>query len=85
MNYNLTELEKQVLTEIKKQDGNGEYILESEFKSQYLSILMITVPNKILRGVLSSLVKKDFIEIEETEEDSLLILKDKAIEYYKTV
>lgn len=82
MNHNLTDLEKQLLNEIAKQDGNGECIMESDFKSQYLSILMITIPNKILRGVLSSLVKKEFIEVFEQDGDSLIELKQNAIEYY---
>jgi hypothetical protein len=80
---NLTDLEKQLLSEIVKKDGNGEYILESDLKSQYLSILDITIPNKILRGVLSSLVKKGYIKVSEDEGDSLIMLKDLAIEYYK--
>lgn len=85
----LTELEKQLLNEISLKDGNGEYILESDFKSQYLSILNITIPNKILRGVLSSLIKKEYIRVKNIVDgdinDSEIILKDKAIEYYKSV
>lgn len=85
MNHNLTQLEKQVLSEIKKQDGNGEYILQSDFKSQYLSILIITVPNNILRGVLSSLVKKGYIGITYEEDDSLIELKDLGINYLESL
>lgn len=79
---NLTELEIQTLKEIKAQDGNGEYILQSDFKSQYLSILSITTPYKQLRGILSSLIKKGYIEITYEEDDSLIELKQKAIDYY---
>lgn len=78
----LTKLEKQALREIKEKDGNGECILDSPFKSQYLSILNITIPYKQLRGILSSLVKKGYIAICQQDEDSVIELQDKAIEYY---
>jgi len=87
MENSLTKLEKQVLSEIKAQDGNGEYILESDFKEQYLSILSITIPYKVLRGVLSSLIKKDYIEVYQEDDnrgvESVIKLKQKAIDYYQ--
>ena len=83
----LTALEVQVLDEISQEDGNGDCILDSELevKQQYLSILNITLPTKQLRGVLSSLVKKGYIEIYDDEEgyDSILRITNKYIKYYR--
>lgn len=83
---NLTTLEIQVLNEIAAEDGNGECILEDAiFRRQYLSILNITVPHKQLRGVLSSLVKKGYIEMHESADspnDRLVYVTDKFVEYH---
>lgn len=81
-NENLTKLEKQVLFDICQEDGNGEYIMESYFHSQYLSVLLIDLPMTQLRGVLASLVKKGYIELKKDEFDTILIITDKYIEYY---
>lgn len=80
---NLTKLEIQVLNEMANRSGWGEYILEE--RSQYLSMLDITVPMRRLRGVLSSLIKKGYIEMWQDEDvpgETVVYVTDKFIEYH---
>ena len=77
MNVKLTNLEKQVINEMIQKDGNGEYILDTG--GQYLSVLGITLSMKQLRGVLSSLVKKELIEIDNDEYGTIINITDNFI------
>lgn len=79
---NLTALEIKTLEEIFSENGNGEYIMENYNKREYLSILLITTPNEILRGVLSSLIKKGYISISKNEIDSIITIEKLGEEYY---
>lgn len=60
---NLTNLERKVIEILREPNGNGEIIDTNN--SDYISLFSFGIDNKILRGVLSSLVKKNIIIIEE--------------------
>jgi hypothetical protein len=65
----LTKLEKEVLTVLREPNGNGNKI-DTEY-ADYLCIFCFGLDNKVLRGVLSSLVKKGLIVIESEEVDDI--------------
>jgi hypothetical protein len=83
-NMNLTALEEKTMIEIGSEDGNGEYIRNSGFHEQYMSILWFTTPMQQLRGVFASLVKKGLIEIIEDEYDNLIKVTDLGLKYLET-
>lgn len=58
---NLTELEREVVKVLREPNGNGTEI--DNKTSDYLNVFCFGIDSKILRGVLSSLVKKNIIEI----------------------
>lgn len=78
----LTNLEIQTLNDIRT-DDNGEDIVDTG--SQYLCLLRTTIPNKTLRGVLSSLVKKGYIKVYGDAKETAIEIQEKAIEYYNSL
>lgn len=60
---NLTDLEKKVIKVLREPNGNGETIDTNN--ADYISLFNFEIDNKILRGVLSSLVKKNIIVLSE--------------------
>jgi hypothetical protein len=80
----LTDLEIQTLNDIRI-DDNGEDIVDTE--SQYLCLLNTTIPNKTLRGVLASLVKKEYIKVYNDDEarETSIEIQEKAISYYNSL
>ena len=78
----LTELEKEIMIAITK-DTFYENDLESQIWTDCF-LDDIKMDNKIARGVLSSLVKKGYIEV-TSGEDSILCFTEKGKEYMKEV
>lgn len=64
---NLTELEREVVKVLREPNGNGTEI--DNKTRDYLSLFWFDIDSKILRGVLSSLVKKNIIEIGYDQND----------------
>lgn len=60
-NMNFTELEKSVMETLSHPNGNGEMVGINQ--GDYLELWGFDIPNEVLRGVLSSLVKKDIIQL----------------------
>lgn len=60
---NLTELEKRVIKVLREPNGNGTEI--DTFTEDYISLFNFGIDNRVLRGVLSSLVKKELIILAE--------------------
>lgn len=65
----LTELEKVAMNVLANPNGNGE-VIDTEY-ADYIEIFNFPIENKLLRGVLSSLVKKGFISIEYDDVDDI--------------
>lgn len=65
----LTELEKVAMDVLANPNGNGETI-DTEY-ADYIEIFNFPIENKLLRGVLSSLVKKGFVIIEYDDVDDI--------------
>lgn len=66
---NLTELERRVLKVLGEPNGNGTEIDTVTY--DYLCLFCFYLDNKILRGVLSSLVKKGLIVIDSEGVDDI--------------
>ena len=65
MDLKYTELEKSVMETLSHPNGNGEMVGVNS--GDYLELWDFKIENKILRGVLSSLVKKDIIKVYDWE------------------
>jgi len=81
MNNGFTEMELQVLNALMKEDGNGEFLINSNGGEQYLTVLNIDINHKQLRGVLGSLVKKGYLTMGVDENDSFISITDKYRAY----
>lgn len=87
--YLFTDLENEVLKTLSNANGNGNYI-DTDY-SDYIEIFNFTISDKVLRGVLSSLVKKNIIVIEYDDVDDIGLMSTvkfteegyKISEYYR--
>ena len=70
-NVNLKKKKKEVLKTLSEPNGNGTVIGTNKFEYDYLCIFCFSIDNKTLRGVLSSLVKKELIIIESEGVDDI--------------
>jgi DNA-binding MarR family transcriptional regulator len=74
-NESLTVMEMDILKCMAEDNGNGENILRNGF-GEYVSLALDNILNeynmKQLRGGISSLVKKGYVEIHEDEEDNVI-------------
>ena len=63
----LTDLEVKVVRVLSEENGNGYRLQDTdEFFGDYLCLWYFKgIDNKVLRGVLSSLVKKEVIEVDK--------------------
>lgn len=79
----MTVLESQVMEVLGKPNGNGENIRFNDYHRDYESLFDFGMETKILRGVLSSLIKKGLIEVYEEEFGSMIELTANGIAYYQ--
>ena len=62
----LTNLETKVVKVLSEENGNGYRLQDTDVFGDYLCLWYFKgIDNKILRGVLSSLVKKEVIKIDK--------------------
>lgn len=73
-----TELEKSVMETLSHPNGNGEMCGVNE--GDYLELWNFKMDNKVLRGVLSSLVKKDIIKIYDWEFGTVVELTENGFD-----
>lgn len=73
-----TELEKLVLDVLSKPNDNGEMIAVD--RGDYLELFAFGIDNKTLRGVLSSLVKKQIIILKDWEFGTVVSFTNKGYE-----
>lgn len=78
----MTALETKVMDTIGKPNGNGENIRFNDWHQDCMSIFDFGIDNKVLRGVLSSLIKKGYITVSEGEFDTVIGLTDKGLNWY---
>ena len=80
----MTDLEKLVMDTLAKTNHNGTNIVTDDwcFHSDYLMYWDFGIPKQQLGGILSSLVKKGWIEVHEEEGYSVVHITDYGLQYY---